>query len=59
MLVLIVAPDQFILVEVHFGPPSPRMEDGEQDVRGQPPISFSVSAQSLFNGGGASTSTFA
>jgi hypothetical protein len=27
-------------------------------VRGQPPTSFSVSAQSLFNGGGASTSTF-
>jgi hypothetical protein len=35
----------------------PGNEEAQQGVRGQPPISFSVSAQSLFNGGGASTST--
>jgi hypothetical protein len=57
MLVLVVAPDQFVFVEVHFAPPIPRIEEGEQAVGGQPPKSFSVSAQSLSNGGGATTLT--
>jgi hypothetical protein len=33
-------------------------QEAQQDVGEQPPISFSVSAQSLSNGGGATTLTF-
>jgi hypothetical protein len=34
-------------------------QEAQQDVGEQPPISFSVSAQSLSNGGGATTLTLA